>query len=387
MKKVLILGGGFAGVQAAIEFDKSIFDVTLISDRDYFFLYPISIWIPTNQISFDNVKVNLDKIGNQHNFKVAIDKIESVNSKENKVIAQSQEYQYDYLITAIGAGKVKHTGIENTLSICGSPETSLDIKQRFIELVEKGKGSIAVGFGGNPMDPSGVRGGPAYEMIFNFHDYLKKNKLIENFELSFFAPMPNPGSRMGKKSSQVANKMLDNLKIKKYFGKKITSFGNGEVNFEDQSKLKSDLIIFIPASSGHPVYVNSDLSLTPSGFVKIDDTCLVENTTNVYAAGDTAAIEGFDWIAKQGHLAEVMAKIAVRNITAKENSSEKREGYKKHLNIICIMDTGNGAAFIYRDENKSFLLPLPVIGHYLKRVWGVYSKLTKTTRFPKIPGL
>jgi len=43
MKKVLILGGGFAGVQTAIELQKKgIFDITLVSDRDYLYLYPIS---------------------------------------------------------------------------------------------------------------------------------------------------------------------------------------------------------------------------------------------------------------------------------------------------------------------------------------------------------
>jgi sulfide:quinone oxidoreductase len=48
MKKALVIGGGFAGVQAAIELKKTnIFDVTLISDRDYIYIYPISIWIPS----------------------------------------------------------------------------------------------------------------------------------------------------------------------------------------------------------------------------------------------------------------------------------------------------------------------------------------------------
>lgn len=36
MKQVLILGGGFAGIQAAIELQKSMkFKVTLVSDRDF----------------------------------------------------------------------------------------------------------------------------------------------------------------------------------------------------------------------------------------------------------------------------------------------------------------------------------------------------------------
>jgi sulfide:quinone oxidoreductase len=49
MKKVLILGGGFAGLQAAIELQKSNNqDISLVSDRDYLCIYPISTWMPVN---------------------------------------------------------------------------------------------------------------------------------------------------------------------------------------------------------------------------------------------------------------------------------------------------------------------------------------------------
>ena len=63
MKKVLVLGGGFAGVEAAIALQKSKqFEVTLVSNRDYLYLYPVSIWIPVEGIKFENVKLPLRKI-------------------------------------------------------------------------------------------------------------------------------------------------------------------------------------------------------------------------------------------------------------------------------------------------------------------------------------
>jgi sulfide:quinone oxidoreductase len=49
MKKVVILGGGIAGVECAIFLRKYNFEVELISDRDYLYVYPISIWIPTKE--------------------------------------------------------------------------------------------------------------------------------------------------------------------------------------------------------------------------------------------------------------------------------------------------------------------------------------------------
>ncbi len=87
MKKALIIGGGFAGVQAAIELQKSkILDVTLVSERDYLYLYPISIWIPTREKSLDDVKVPLTKISEAFGFHPIIDNVVEIRSKESKVV-------------------------------------------------------------------------------------------------------------------------------------------------------------------------------------------------------------------------------------------------------------------------------------------------------------
>ena len=69
MKKVLILGGGFAGVQTAIDLQKNgNFDVTLVSDRDFLYLYPVSIWVPVHIKEFNDVKVPLADIQKKYPF-------------------------------------------------------------------------------------------------------------------------------------------------------------------------------------------------------------------------------------------------------------------------------------------------------------------------------
>lgn len=387
-KKVVIAGGGFAGVQAAIEMmKKKIFDVTLISDRDYLYIYPISIWIPVGKMDFEQVRLPLSEIQKKHKFGLIIDPVVKISSAENKIYMKDHVIEYDYLIAAFGAGKMKHQGIENTLSICGRPEISLEIRERLNKLIAGGKGKIAVGFGGNPKDKSAVRGGPAFELIFNIHNLLTEKGIRENFELTFFAPMPEPGERMGRQSLKMVDKMFASFNIKKHYGIKIKSFEPDGVVFENDSKLSSDLVLFIPASAGHNILKDSDLRLSEAGFIKIDGSCLADGTTNVYAAGDIAALEGPDWKAKQGHTAEVMARCAVQNIYNSDMGIGERKGYKEHLSILCIMDTGNGAAFVYRDDKKAFVIPMPIIGHIMKKGWGTYAKASKTGRFPRLPGL
>jgi len=399
-KKVLILGGGFAGVECAIFLKKEgIKNVTLVSNRDYFYIFPTSIWIPTGEAKFKDMCVPLDELAKAHDFELVLDDVQEIKLKENKVICANNTFDdYEFLVVAMGSGKMKHKGSENFLSICGNPEDSLKIKDKIDALVEKGSGKIAMGFGGNPKDPSNVRGGPAFEVIFNVHNQLKKLGIRDNYELTFFAPMEEPGARMGKQALNMMGVYFDKLNINTHFGKKFKEFVSDGIIFEDDSKLDSDFTMFIPAGNGHDVFLNSDLPLNEAGLIKINDYCEVEhdfdedeNSQNgiskIFCIGDSTALEGPDWRAKQGHIAEVMARNVAFNIAQMEKGSAKRKGYEEHLNILCVMDSGDGAAFVYRDNKGGKMIPMPVVGHWLKKGWGWYCRNSKLGKIPRIPGM
>ena len=405
MKKVLILGGGFAGVEAAIFLKKenADYEITLVSDRDYFYIFPTSIWVPTRESEFKDVCIDLKELEAAHGFNLLIDGVEKISAKEGTVTLKSGTVLNDYshLIIAMGASKMKHKGIENTLSICGDPKQSLLLRDKVDAMIEKGSGNICFGFGGNPNDSSAVRGGPGFELLFNVHNLLKKKGIRKNYNLTFFAPMAEPGKRMGPQALKMMNKFFGMLEIDQHFGKKIKAFEEDGIIFEDDSKLDSDFTMFIAAGDGHDVIKNSDLPLNEAGFIKIDDHCMVEfshkdtfcdgedmsRPHNIYAIGDIAALEGYEWRAKQGHIAEVMARNVAHNITEKNKGGISFKGYHEHLNILCVMDSGNGASFVYRDDKKAFMIPLPIVGHWLKKGWGVYCRYSKLGKIPRIPGM
>jgi sulfide:quinone oxidoreductase len=387
--KVLVLGGGFAGVEAAIYLRKQELDVTLVSDRDYFYIYPTSIWIPTGEVTKEDVSVPLDKLAFAHGFKVIVDPITKIEAKAKKVTLESGRIldEYDYIVVALGQGKIQMKGMENTLSICGKPEEATELYERLDALVLKGAGKIAMGFGGNAKDPSAVRGGPAFEVLFNVDTYLKRKGIRDNFELTFFAPMHKPGMKMGEKALVMMDKMFGMMNIHKQVGVHIVSFEADGINFEDGTKLESDLTMFISAGTGHNIIEASDLPLSDAGFVVTNEYNEIEGFENVYAIGDAAALMGPDWKAKQGHVAEVMAKNVAYNIFHHQQNIRSKQSYVGHLNILCVMDTGNGAAFVHRNDKGGTMIPLPVIGHWMKKGWGWYCRNSKLGKIPRIPGM
>jgi sulfide:quinone oxidoreductase len=391
MKEVLVLGGGIAGVAAAIAFRKKGFEVELISERDYVFIYPISIWIPVSSIRFSDVAFPLTKIARRHGFRLTTDRVTALDPTSGSITLEKGGVRKStgiVVVVALGAGKVTHEGIENTLSICGAPEQSLHMKEKIDALIRKGHGKIAFGFGGNPKDPSGVRGGPAFELLFNLHHQLEKLGIRDHYEMTLFAPMSSPGAKMGEDALEKIDVMFKARNLKQRYGKKITRFERNCVIFEDNSRLESDLVMFIPAGAGLPVIRHSVLPQNEAGFIRIDNNCRVEGLKGWYAIGDAAALEGPDWKAKQGHVAELMAECAATNAAIEHlNMPGEMKGYQEHLNVLCVMDTGDGAGFVYRDSKKQMMIPMPVVGHWLKKAWGNYYKLTKTGRIPRIPGM
>lgn len=389
MQNVVIIGGGIAGVEAAIYYRKEGFNVELISDRSYLFIYPIAIWIPVKSVRFDDVAFSLDKIAARHNFKLTVDTVVKIDSSAKTITLQEQGVrQVDHLVIAIGAAKMKPMGVEHTLSICGAPEQSVALRDKIDALIKKGSGKIAFGFGGNPNDPSAVRGGPGFELFFNLHHRLKKLGIRDQYEMTFFAPMPSPGARMGPKALSMMETMFKRNRFSTRYGKKIKCFESNAVIFEDDSRLESDLTMFIPAGDGQPLIKESALPLNKAGFIKINDFCEIEEVEGWYAIGDAAALEGPEWKAKQGHVAEIMARNAAHNsaISFGLKSGEK-QGYMEHLNILCLMDMGNGAGFVYRDDHQAKLIPMPFFGHWMKIGWGWYYKMSKLGYIPRIPGM
>jgi sulfide:quinone oxidoreductase len=389
MKRVIVLGGGIGGVEAAIHLRKKGLEVELVSDRDYLFVYPLAIWIPTGERSLERVKISLGEIARAHGFKLTVDRVVGVSAADRSFTLENAGLcdDFDYLVVALGAHKMPHKGKEHVLSICGAPEESVEVGRRLDSLIAQGSGTIAVGFGGNPKDSSAVRGGPGFEFLLNVHHRLKKLGLRDAFDLIFFAPMPKPGIRMGEKAVTAMDTMFRKLGIASYTGKKITEFGEGSITLEDGTRLDADLIMFIAAGDGHGVVKASDLPLNESGFVLTEPTCEVRGYPWLYAVGDVAALEGPDWKAKQGHIAEVMARTAAGDIARKVDGRGKTGGYVEDVCILCVMDMGNGAGFVYRDDKRALFIPMPVVGHWLKRGWGWYYRQRKLGRIPRLPGL
>jgi sulfide:quinone oxidoreductase len=387
MTSALVVGGGFAGLETSIQLAKAGLDVTLVSNRPYLFVYPTSIWVVTGEKSFGEVCLDLADVARRNGFRFEEGPVEVLSGARRSATVGGRELTADHLVVAMGGLPLRPKGVEFTHTISGDPRGAVRLKGALDALLAKGSGRIAMGFGGNPADPSAVRGGPAFELMFNVDTLLRRRGLRDRFDLTFFAPMPSPGERMGKKAVGAIRDLLGRLGIEMRFGKKIAGFDPGGVLLEDGGRIDAELVMFLAAGEGHPVVKASDLPKNAAGFVTVDEGCAVPGFSGVWAVGDSAALQGPDWRAKQGHLAEVMARVAAANVVAATAGDPHRESYLPHVGITCLLDMGNGAAYVHRDAKTERMIPLPVVGHWMKKGWGAYFKASKRRQVPRLPGL
>lgn len=386
MKRILVLGGGMGGVEAAIALTQKLkgdYQIDLISNRDFLYIYPASIWLTVGKRTLEDLSVPLPQLAEIHGFNFLQEEVKEVRAKDQLVLTTSQEHSYDYLIIALGGSKLKPKGIEHTLSICGSPSDGMQIQERFLKLVEQGEGKVACGFSGNPQDATAVRGGPVFEVLFNFDTYLRDKGLRDRFELTFFSPSDAPGKRLGAGGLSQLQQLFQERDITTVTGKKIKEFTSSDVTFEDDTQVITDLTVFTPGMTGTPILKQSDLPLTAAGFVTVSDTAQVNGFENCYAIGDSSYFEGPDWRARQGHLAEVMARTAAENIAQQERGEAATASFREEINLLCIMDTGKEGVFVYRDENRE-MAPRGAWAHWAKLAWEKYYKLNKLGKVPRL---
>ncbi len=105
MKKVIIIGGGFAGLSAAKRLaNQKKFQVTLIDRRNHHLFQPLLYQVAMAGLSPADIAVPIRGIlGKYKNITVLMGTAKSIDAQGNKVICDIGEFEYDYLLMACGA--------------------------------------------------------------------------------------------------------------------------------------------------------------------------------------------------------------------------------------------------------------------------------------------
>ena len=364
MKRVTIVGSGFAALTAVrtLRAGSPDLEITVVSPKAEFHYLPGSIWIPSGIRQPQDLILSLDNFFRRMRVTHHQAEATGLNPDGRTLITSAGEIENDGLIICSGGRFIKKLpGIEHAITPCEGIDATVKIRERLKELEA---GTIAIGFAGNPKEPSAMRGGPMFEFLFGIDRQLRLEKRRDQFKLIFFTPAENPGQRLGPKAVKGLVKEMQRRDIETHLGFKMKSFSSTEVVTEGAT-FKADLILFMPGMTGNQWFDNTDLPRSPGGLIKADAQCRVVDKERVYVAGDSGSFPGPEWMPKQAHMADLQAAAAAKNLLAEFSGNEPTETFK--VELVCIVDSQTSGMLVARTPTRNLVMPNMRVFHWLKR--------------------
>jgi NADH dehydrogenase len=137
--KVIIVGGGFGGLEAAKKLAGEPVRVTIIDRTNYHLFQPLLYQVATAALSPADIAAPIRGIVSKaRNIEVVLSEVYSVDVAAKKVITSDTEYSYDYLILATGSrhSYFGHDEWEKLAPGLKSLEDAVEIRRRILMAFE-----------------------------------------------------------------------------------------------------------------------------------------------------------------------------------------------------------------------------------------------------------
>ncbi|WP_462319337.1 NAD(P)/FAD-dependent oxidoreductase, partial [Marinilabilia sp.] len=139
-KQVIVIGGGFAGIQLVRKLDSRYFNVLLIDKMNHHQFQPLFYQVATSQIEPASISFPFRNIfKNKPHIQIRMAELQKVNPDQNTITTTIGEFCYDYLVIATGA-RTNYFGNSNIQKNAFSLKTtyqSINIRNHILLTFEK----------------------------------------------------------------------------------------------------------------------------------------------------------------------------------------------------------------------------------------------------------
>ena len=299
--RVLVLGGGFAGVGAVKKLEKAKADVVLVDRHDYHTFQPLLYQLATGLLETSAVGHSLrDLVHEQDNATVHQDAVTAIDFEKREVhFEEMAPTTYDYLVLGLGA-EVNFFGAE------GAPEHAfpmytlphaLRLKEHVLErweasdrnpsIVEDGALNVVVVGGG----PTGVETAGALAELYRSafaKDYRELPQ--DQARLTLVEGGPELFSMFKPNLQAYARETLEKLTVEVQTGDVVTSVSPTRVTLKSGAVLKAHTLIWGAGLQGNRLVQSLGLDLERGNRIGVGPELNLPNYPEVYVIGDIAAI-------------------------------------------------------------------------------------------------
>lgn len=372
-KKIIVIGGGFAGLQFVEYCNTNEFEILLIDQINHHQFQPLFYQVATSQVEPSSISFPFRKVfQRKKNVSIRMAEVQEIDSTNKKVLTSIGEFKYDYLVIATGC-KTNFFGnaeIEKHALTLKSTSDAISIRNHILQNFEKIISTtdaekeallniIIVGAG-----PTGVELAGAFAEI-------KKKILPKDYPGIDFTKLniiliegaKNTLSTMSPKAQLASEKYLKNMGVELHTEVFVENYDGETVFLSNGKEFKTKNLIWAAGVTGNLIKGINQEVIKRGNRLKVNRTNLVEGYTDIYAIGDIAYMETPNYPNSHPQVANVAINQA-RNLA--QNLS--RMLYNKPLNEFTYSDKGSMATI---GKNKA-VVDLPFIkfsGYFAWYIW------------------
>jgi len=352
-KRIVIIGGGFAGINLALELGKNkYYEVTLVDKNNYNFFPPLIYQVATAYLEPSSISYPIRKLfRSKDNLHFRLGELMQVLPESKQVMLSNGSLDYDMLVFATGA-ETNYFGMENVRKHAIPMKTlsdAIQMRNRLLTHFEEATISkdrdevrkmltiVIAGGGPTGVEISGMFAEMRHRIMHKDYPELK-NTGAQIYLVDGGAALLKP---MSKKSQQHTLEELTALGVKVILNSHVSDFVNDEVIFSDGTKIETKNLIW---AAGVSAMRFEGIPLTSYGRGKrlmVNPYHQIEGLTDVYAIGDTC-IQSGDAAYPEGH--PQVAQVAIQ------------QGKNLAANFKRLAENKEQQAFIYGDRGSMAII-------------------------------
>jgi len=299
--RVLVLGGGFAGIGAAHKLKKSDADVVVVDKHDYHTFQPLLYQVATGLLEQPAVGHPIrDLFHKQDNVRIHQDEVTAIDRDARRVeFDELEPLDYDYLVLGLGA-EVNFFGVDGAAEHAFPLYTLTDavrLKNHVLEtweeadrkpaLVEDGALNVVVVGGG----PTGVETAGAMAELYNGvfkKDYPDVPEGAATITLVEAGPEIFPMFKPDIREYTVG--ALEKRGVEVQTGDVVESISPTRVKLKSGDELEAHTLVWGAGLQGNELVRSLGLELERGNRIAVDQELRIPSHPEVYAVGDVAAI-------------------------------------------------------------------------------------------------
>lgn len=320
-KKIVIVGGGFAGVNLAKKLaDHESFDVVLVDKNNYNFFPPLIYQVATGYLETSNISYPFRKLfRGKKNFMFRLGELEEVLPAQKKLILSTGEISYDYLVFATGC-VTNYFGMESVEKNAIPMKTisdALQLRNTLLERLEKASRETDPEVRRKLLTVVVAGGGPTGVEISGMFAEMKRTIIAKDYpelagtnsEIYLVDGLKALLTPMSEKSQKYAYDTLTKNGVKIRLNAMVKDFADDVVHFANGDTIETKNLIW---AAGVTAIVFKGIPEQAYGRGKrmiVDEFNKVQGMEDVYAIGDTC-IQTTDQHFPQGH--PQVAQVAIQ---------------------------------------------------------------------------